>query len=131
LASEDGILEVLQDIADGLDKEPPVNQIEMFLRVLEDYEFEALKFAALECVKNSAFFPAPSEVIRFAKLYKPPERDELAARQIELEDEFYRSGEIDEKAWEKLAVEFRRRGRPHREEFTREKLRRILVCAQT
>jgi ribonuclease BN (tRNA processing enzyme) len=89
-------------------------------------------------LESSLFFPKIAEIrqtaaqiagtTRFDQL--PLEQiDRLAAEAQRLEDLFFQTGQLDPAAWQRLSEAFASADRPHRAEYTLEKLRRLQIVA--
>lgn len=113
------------------------------LRVYAEHLFDVpvwlLHRAVERQVSTSPWFPSVSVLRelcagiagtqRFDLLPALPE-DNLAAAALELEERFYRLGELDEAEWERLARACETAGRTARGDFVREKLERLRLVRE-
>ena len=110
--------------------------LELYYRYLADIPNGTLERTVDELVRTSQWFPRIAEVRQVASRYAgtdnyfeatPRFPDQLAARALQLERDYYHTGVLEEEAWRSLALQFERQGRAHRAAHTRLKLERLLA----
>ena len=105
----------------------------LYILHLADIPSGLLEQAAHRHIAESPWFPKIADLRRTAagsantndfEAIGPP-IDLLAVEALALEDAFYAEDRLDPAAWDHLAAQFDRIGRPYRADHTRTKLRRL------
>ncbi len=117
------------------DKQLSRQSLQVYLENLADIPSQILDAAVRAHIQSNPFFPRVSELRQAARKLtggQPFEAlednpyDRLTRQAVELEEAFYRRGELDASAWERLAEQFDYWNRPERAARTRERLRMYL-----
>ena len=132
MATPNEVLDVIAELNIAYGKELSRAQTEMYISYLGDVPVGVLKDAAEYCIKHNDWYPKISELRKEVERRAGTENtrsmidvNQLAAQQLEMEQHFFNTGELDEEAWANVTEQFERLGRTHRAEFMREKLRRL------
>ena len=75
-----------------------------------------MDYAVQTWIKSSPFYPRISELLKTAKSYTTPPAPPaqvLLRVQYQLQNDFFKKGQLDAQRWEKLAQDFERHDRIH------------------
>ena len=132
MATKDEVLDIIATLNIAYGKEIDRQRTELYIRMLADVPAHVLEAAGERAIQTNKWYPTVAElrdhVESVAGTDVPenvPPVDSLAATMLELEQQFYNTGELEVELWNSIADQYTRLGREHRAQFAQEKLRRL------
>ena len=132
MATKDEVLDVIATLNIAYGKEIDRQRTELYITMLADVPAHVLEAAMQRAIQTNKWYPTVAELRGHVEYVAATDDmasltpvDTLAATMLDLEQQFYNSGQLEVELWTNIADQYTRLGREHRAQFCHEKLRRL------